>query len=58
MSKLNLDFSTFYQIMITRHLEKKPDLYEMINTFRHYRAQMTVKKGASHSIFAIAGITL
>ena len=38
-----------------RHPEEKLDQYELVDAFRHHRAQMSVKKGASHGAFATAG---
>jgi hypothetical protein len=57
-SKLNPEFATYFQMTLIRHPQEKPDLYELVDAFRHHRAQMTVKKGATHGAFTSGGVTL
>lgn len=58
-SKLNPEFATYYQIRLIDNPDKSLDLYDLVDAFRHHRAQMNVKKGASHGAFAMSsGATL
>jgi hypothetical protein len=43
-------------MMLIRHLKEKPNLYELVDAFRHHRAKMSVRRdGASHGAFAMTG---
>ena len=46
-STLSLDFAIFYQMILIRNPDEKLDLYDLVDAFRHHRAQMSVREGAT-----------
>jgi hypothetical protein len=44
ISKLNPEFATYYQMLLIENPDKRLDLYDLVDAFRHHRAQMNVRE--------------
>ena len=51
--KLSPEFATYYEMTHLRNPEEELDLYDLVDAFRHHRAKMYVRTGASHGAFAM-----
>jgi hypothetical protein len=43
ISKLNPEFATFYEMTLIRNPDEELNLYDLVDAFRHHRAQISVR---------------